>query len=111
MLFFMCLFLEILWAKKCRYLSGVNIPRHSEYFPHVKNLELLFVITHVQVAFVDKIIRRNIKCNLFHQFVVKTGTYLPQKGKVRENNECRKGRKGTRYFRGNFSFSANIFLY
>ena len=29
---------------------------------------------------------------LFHQVVVNMGKYLSQKGKVRENNECRKTR-------------------
>ena len=33
------------------------------------------------------------------------GKYLPQKGKIRENNSCL---NGTRYFRGPFPFSANI---
>ena len=57
-------------------------------FPHAENLELLFVL--VKVAFVAKIIGENIISDLFYQFVVSMGKYLPQKRKVRENKGCRK---------------------
>ena len=68
----MCLFLERLWVKKYHNLSGKGIfSNHSEYFPHVKNLKLLFCST----AFVDK----NIIYNLFYQLVVNM---------VGENNLC-----------------------
>ena len=43
----MCLFLEMLWVKKCRNLSGGIFPYHSEYFPHAENMELLFVPLHL----------------------------------------------------------------
>ena len=45
----MCLFLEILWAKKYRNLSvcvwGGIFPYHIEYFSHAENLDLLFCST------------------------------------------------------------------
>ena len=49
----MFLFLEMLWVKKLCNLRGGIFLYHSEYFPHAKNLELLFCST----AFVDKKIR------------------------------------------------------
>ena len=58
----------MLWVKKCCNSSvcvcvgGGVFPYHSEYFPHVKNLELLFFFFEntSKVAFVDKRIRGNI---------------------------------------------------
>ena len=45
-----------------------------------------------------------IQC-LFHPLVVNMGKYLPKKGKVLENNECRKARL---IFQEPFPFDANI---
>ena len=53
----------------------------------------------------DRRIRGNTIYDLFYQLVVNIRKYLPKK--VRENNECR---KGTRYFRGPFSFSAKALV-
>ena len=60
---------------------GGGFPITVNIFPG--NLELRFC----SITFVDKLIRGNI---IFYQHVVYMGKYLPQKGKVRENNECRK---------------------
>ena len=76
----MCLFLEMLWVTKCRYLSvggGEIFPYHSEYFSHPKNLELLFRST----AFVDKIIRGNIIYNLYLSASGQYGKIFAEKGK------------------------------
>ena len=51
----MCLFLVMLWIKKCHNSSGEIFPYHCEYFPHAENLELFS-----SSAFVNKIIRGNI---------------------------------------------------
>ena len=85
-LYFMCLFWEMLRVKNCRISSG------WKYFPITANISpcptwnYFFCCT----AFVHKIIRGNIIYNLFYQLVVNMRKYLPQKGKVRENNSCRK---------------------
>ena len=46
--------------------------------------------TPIEVASVDKIIRGNIIyiCNSFHLLVLNMGKYLPQYGKVCEDNKC-----------------------
>ena len=48
-----------------------------------------FLRSLFEEAFVDKIISGNIIYDLFYKLVVNMGKYLPQKGKVRQNNECR----------------------
>ena len=68
-----------------RLLERFHVVFHVSIFRTIINLELLFSST----AFVDTIIRGNVIYNLFYQHVVNMGIYLPQKRKVRENNECR----------------------
>ena len=80
--YFMCRFLEILFVKKRRNLSGGKYFPITEYFPHAENLEQPFCSS----AFVDKILRANIISNLFDQLLVNMGKYLLQKGKVCEND-------------------------
>ena len=82
----MCRILEMLRVKKYRDLSGGNISYHSEYFSHAENPELLICST----AFADKIIRGITLYTLSYQCVVNMWKYLSKKGKVPENNECRK---------------------
>ena len=72
-----------------------------------ENRELPFLFYHL----LSKKIRGNIIHDSFHQLVVNMEEHLPQKGKFRENNECRKVLYGTRYFRGPFPFDGNIFPY
>ena len=82
-LYFICLFFRNGMDKEMSKLKwgGGGFPITVNIFPG--NLELRFC----SITFVDKLIRGNI---IFYQHVVYMGKYLPQKGKVRENNECRK---------------------
>ena len=71
----MCLFLEMLWEKKCRNLSG------GKYFPITVNIFPIPKIWNYffcSIGFVDKIIRGNIIYNLVYQLVVNMRKYLPQ---------------------------------
>ena len=80
----MCLIFEISVEKKCRNV-GELFSDHSEYFPHAEKLELLFIISLVSVAFVDKTIARNMIYNLFYQLVVNVRKYLPKKRKMQRS--------------------------
>ena len=79
----MCLFIETLWVKKCRHLSG------WKYFPITVNISTrrksVFVLLHLLTKIRGNIIHI---CNLFDQLVVNMGTYLPKKRTVRKNNSC-----------------------
>ena len=73
----MCLFLEILWVKKCPNLSGVG----REYFPITLNIFYMPKIWNdffYSTALVDKIIRGNITNYSFYQLVFDMEKYLPQ---------------------------------
>ena len=84
----MCLFLEMLWVKKCRNLSG------GKYFPITVNIFAMpkiwnyFFWDHLFIC------GGNITYDLFYQLVINMAKYLPQKGnvlqkgKVSQNNSC-----------------------
>ena len=93
-LYLMCLFLEMLWVKKCRNLMRGIISLSLNIFLMPKIWNYFFCST----AFVDKIIRGNII--LFYQLVVSMGKYLLEMLWVKKCN----------LMWGNISLSLNIFL-
>ena len=58
-------------------------------FPnHFFSVRIIYLFFLCSAKFVDKIIRGNTIYKLFHQLVFNMGKYLPQEGKVSENNLC-----------------------
>ena len=91
-MFHMPIFRNVIWVNKCRNLSGgkyfyiaVNIAKpnpNPNPIPKIRNYFFPYCL--------NDITRGNIIRFFFYQLVRKYrgNNYLPQKGKVRENNSC-----------------------
>ena len=82
-MYFIFLFLGMLWVKKCRNLSvcGGGGGRFVKYFPTMPKIWNYFFY---QLHLLTK--QSEVYIISFYQMVVNMGKYLPQEGKVRENN-------------------------